>query len=410
MRRCARTSLSLPSSPRRRRASSVRPVTAVKTSSRLSAPWRSISSRGLALLDQAPGVDHAEPVAVALGLLHQVGGDEDRRAGLLAQRLQALPHEPPRGRVQADGGLVEEQHLRPVEQRGGDLQAPQHAARERARQAVEHRLEAHRLDDLRDPLAALAAGHPGDAAVEVEVLVGGQRAVDGDRLRDVADRGAHRRAARRGRRSRPRARGPRSAAAAWSARGSWSSCRRRWGRAGRTPRRARPRRRRRRPLRARRSGRRGRRPAAPAGRRSRAPSRRPERRLRAGRSPRAGRRARGSCGARACASRDSSSWSLASSAARWRTSSSWRSMCPPASTSSSRRRSGATSSRRSSARTSARASSAASSVLELLERQPEQLFQAHHLAQALDLGARRRARCAAGGAPGGASGSSPISS
>src|SRR5690348_2428742 len=35
---------------------------------------------GLALLDEPAGVDHAEPVAVALGLLHQVGGDEDRRA------------------------------------------------------------------------------------------------------------------------------------------------------------------------------------------------------------------------------------------------------------------------------------------------------------------------------------------
>src|SRR5271154_6259492 len=37
--------------------------------------------RGLALLDQAAAVDHAEAVAVALGLLHHVGGHEDRRAG-----------------------------------------------------------------------------------------------------------------------------------------------------------------------------------------------------------------------------------------------------------------------------------------------------------------------------------------
>ena len=38
-----------------------------------------------------------------------------------------------------------------------------------------------------DPLAALAPRNPGDATVEVEVLVRGERAVHGDRLRDVAD-------------------------------------------------------------------------------------------------------------------------------------------------------------------------------------------------------------------------------
>ena len=60
-------------------------------------------------------------------------------------------------------------------------------------------------------------------------------------------------------------------------------------------------------------------------------------------------------------------------------------MCPSASCSSSRRRAGSTSSRGSWARTAARASSAASSVSEFLQRQPEQLFQAHDLAQPLDL-------------------------
>ena len=57
---------------------------------------------------------------------------------------------------------------------------------------VEHRLELHRVDHLGDSLAALAPGDAGHAAVEVEVLIRGQRAVDGDRLGDVADARAHR--------------------------------------------------------------------------------------------------------------------------------------------------------------------------------------------------------------------------
>ena len=44
--------------------------------------------------------------------------------------------------------------------------------------------------------ACARARHAGDARVEVEVLARGQRAVDGDRLRDVADRRAHREALR----------------------------------------------------------------------------------------------------------------------------------------------------------------------------------------------------------------------
>ena len=82
---------------------------------------------GLALLDQAPGVDHAQAVAVALGLLHQVGRDEDRRAGLFAQRRQALPHQLARAGVEAHGRLVQEQDLGAVQQRARDLQPPQHA-------------------------------------------------------------------------------------------------------------------------------------------------------------------------------------------------------------------------------------------------------------------------------------------
>ena len=118
----------------------------------------------------------------------------------------------------------------------------------------------------------------------------------------------------------------------------------------------------------------------------------------AGRCRRPGRRARGSCGGRACGSptahrragraprRDGARARAGGRCGR----------APRAS--SSRRRRGSTSSRRSCARTSARASSAASSVFSSSSDTPEQVLQAHDLAQALDLGVRveamapRRAR------------------
>src|SRR6185437_9058187 len=62
----------------------------------------------LALLDQAAHVHDRQALAVALRLLHQVRRDEDRRADLLAQCAEVLPHYPPRRGVEADGGLVEE--------------------------------------------------------------------------------------------------------------------------------------------------------------------------------------------------------------------------------------------------------------------------------------------------------------
>ena len=128
----------------------------------------------------------------------------ERRPRLLAQHLEPFPHEAPRGRVEPDGRLVEEQHLRPVQERGRDLEPAQHAARQRAPEPVEERGEVHRLDRLRDPLAALVPRHAGDAAVELEVL----RARSARRRSRSPAARSRSAAARRARRARRRARRP----------------------------------------------------------------------------------------------------------------------------------------------------------------------------------------------------------
>ena len=76
---------------------------------------------GRARRDQPPAVEDREPVA-ALGLVHVVGRDEDRRAAL-DQPEQALPEVAPALRIDGAGRLVEEQELGLVQGRARPARA-----------------------------------------------------------------------------------------------------------------------------------------------------------------------------------------------------------------------------------------------------------------------------------------------
>ncbi len=73
-----------------------------------------------ALRGQASGVDQGQAVAV-LGLVEVVGGHEDRDAAA-GHLVDEGPEAPPREGVHSAGGLVEEHHLRLVEDRAGQGQ------------------------------------------------------------------------------------------------------------------------------------------------------------------------------------------------------------------------------------------------------------------------------------------------
>src|SRR5215831_15302721 len=69
---------------------------------------------------------HDRDAVAVLGLVHVVGGEED---GDLLARLQLADVAPDRAarlRVEAHGGLVQEQHPRRVQQAAGDLEPPLH--------------------------------------------------------------------------------------------------------------------------------------------------------------------------------------------------------------------------------------------------------------------------------------------
>jgi hypothetical protein len=183
-------------------------------------------------------VDDRDVVAEPVGLDHVVGRQQDRRARL-AHLLDAIPEEEPRLRVQAGGGLVEEEDLRAVHERAGDEQPLGHAAREVVDVLVLAALQPERRHDLQRSPASLRAPVAEVGRVEREVLdrlelaikvralrYDGDALLHGHRVRlhvDAVDRGV---AGRR--------------AHASSARRSSSSCPRRSGPAARTPPRAAP--------------------------------------------------------------------------------------------------------------------------------------------------------------------------
>src|SRR4051812_39110463 len=113
-------------------------------------------------------------------------GDEDRSAlahagELTVEQLRALF-------VQAAERLVEDQQLGLVQQRAAECEPLQLPARKLGRALAARLPEAEALEQHPDPLAPL--GHAVEPAVEVEVLEGGQLAVDERLVTKEADRPA----------------------------------------------------------------------------------------------------------------------------------------------------------------------------------------------------------------------------
>ena len=104
------------------------------------------------------GVEGDKEVADALDLTQQVAGHDDGDAELGAGAPHQLQHLVASGRVEAVGGLVEEQQARVMHQRLGQLDALLHARRVGADGAVALLVEAHVAQHLRGALAGRGAG------------------------------------------------------------------------------------------------------------------------------------------------------------------------------------------------------------------------------------------------------------
>ena len=166
-----------------------------------------------------------------LDLAHQVAGEHDR-ALALAERTDEPAHVGHPGGVEAVGGLVEDQQLGVLEQRGGDAEALLHAQRVGARTVA----RAIASSTCSSTVADAVLGDPGVTGQDPEVVAPREVGVERGRLDHRADpRQPGRRAGQLPSTvACPRRSGGRGRAAS----AGWWSCRRRWGRGSRTPRRA----------------------------------------------------------------------------------------------------------------------------------------------------------------------------
>ena len=119
-----------------------------------------------ALVDDAPGLDDRHAVAQFLHLGQLVAGEQHGDA-VVGQAADQQAHVAHPGRVQAGGGLVEDQQARTAQQRGGDPQALAHAVRVAADAVPGARGQLDGREHLVDALARAAAVEGGE---QLEVL------------------------------------------------------------------------------------------------------------------------------------------------------------------------------------------------------------------------------------------------
>ncbi len=97
--------------------------------------------------DDLAGVDHRDLVGQLVGLLEVLGREQQRRA-LPHLVADDLPHAEAAARVEPGGRLVEEEQLRPADQRARKVEPPPHAARVRLRDPVGGAFEIERRQQL----------------------------------------------------------------------------------------------------------------------------------------------------------------------------------------------------------------------------------------------------------------------
>ena len=139
-------------------------------------------------LRRRPGGDRAsvrhdqDRVGEALRLLDVVRRHEDRRP-LGPERVDQRPELLPDLGIEADGGLVEQDEARAVDERAGDQQAPAHPPGELVHPAVAAIDEVGHLQRALDRGASVGPADPVEMREDEQVLLDGQRRVEVVELR-----------------------------------------------------------------------------------------------------------------------------------------------------------------------------------------------------------------------------------
>ena len=146
---------------------------------------------GGALGDEPSGIDDADPVSQAVGLLQVLSGQQDRRAAL-HQGTDDVPHLLTRTRVQTSGGLVEEDERGTGDERDRQVQAAPHPTGVTAHPLAACLGQAEGGQQLLGPLPRPTSAKAQQAPEEAQVLRAGERLIDAGVLSRHPDEAAHR--------------------------------------------------------------------------------------------------------------------------------------------------------------------------------------------------------------------------
>jgi hypothetical protein len=141
---------------------------------------------GVALGDHHPVVDDRDVVGEPVGLVQVLGGEQDGGSGGNAV-LDHLPEAQPAAGVEAGRGLVEEDHGRAGDERGGQVQAAAHASGVGLDRSVGGVQQVEALEEVRGSRLRLALGQVVEASDHDEVLGARQVLVDRRVLAGEAD-------------------------------------------------------------------------------------------------------------------------------------------------------------------------------------------------------------------------------
>ena len=120
-----------------------------------------------------------------------MGGQEDRDRLTGLELADVAPDVAAGLGIEPDGGLVEEQHPRRVEQPARDLEPALHAARVRLDDAPASLPQPDHVEHLPQACADLRPRDPVQLGVEAQVLLGGEVVVESRVLEDQADVASH---------------------------------------------------------------------------------------------------------------------------------------------------------------------------------------------------------------------------
>ena len=144
-----------------------------------------------ALGDHLAVIDHHDLVAQPVGLVEVLGGEQHGAAGRRAG-LDRLPHADPAAGVEPGGGLVQEQHGRPGDERGGEVEPAPHAAGVGLGRPLGGVDELEPLEQLVGALLRRRLPEVVEPPDHLEILEPGQVLVDGRVLAREADLGPQR--------------------------------------------------------------------------------------------------------------------------------------------------------------------------------------------------------------------------